>query len=236
VATTEPLTGITVQDQSDPAQGGLQIGALAKAVAPLTIPRYANASARDSASSSFTTAGGVLAEGQYCDLASDNRLYRYDAGAWKWAPWAQGQLCRAEFTDTVNSATNFMTPLAAAATGLPAFNVSTPTVPAGRNLKVSFSGQIMADAAGTSYGFVLAFAGFQRRGVVHIPIASTTAAPVAQQFHIAFMFTTPNATTPATGGITAGGRFAGSGNCYLVCPSNGLDNPMQFLVEDMGAA
>jgi hypothetical protein len=68
LATTEPLTGVTVQDQSDAATGGAQIGNLAKRIAGFTVPRFTSTTTRDAAYSSFVSGGGAMADGMMCTV------------------------------------------------------------------------------------------------------------------------------------------------------------------------
>lgn len=81
MATTEPLTGVTAQDQSDAALGGTQIGALARNIAGFTVPRFASTAARDTAYSAWVTSGKTMADGLMCVAAGV--LYRRINGQWR---------------------------------------------------------------------------------------------------------------------------------------------------------
>jgi hypothetical protein len=81
LASTEPLTGVTVQDQSDAATGGTQIGNLAKTIAPFTVPRFATTGARDTAYNAYVTAGGTMADGMLC--IANGVPYRRIASNWR---------------------------------------------------------------------------------------------------------------------------------------------------------
>lgn len=81
MATTEPLTGVTVQDQSDAATGGQQVGNVAKTLARFTVPRFASTAARDTAYSAMVSGGGTMADGMLCSAAGVP--YRRIGGAWR---------------------------------------------------------------------------------------------------------------------------------------------------------
>lgn len=81
MATTEPLTGVTVQDQSDAATGGAQIGNVAKRIAGFTVPRFTTTSTRDTAYSAFVSGGGTMADGMMCTVAGTP--YRRIGGTWR---------------------------------------------------------------------------------------------------------------------------------------------------------
>lgn len=81
MATTEPLTGVTAQDQSDAALGGTQIGALARNMAGFTVPRFASTAARDTAYSAWVTSGKTMADGLVCIAAGVP--YRRINGQWR---------------------------------------------------------------------------------------------------------------------------------------------------------
>jgi hypothetical protein len=81
VASTEPLTGVTVQDQSDAATGGTQIGSLAKGLAPFTVPRFSTTGARDTQYAAYVTAGGTMADGMRCTV--NGIPYRRIGGTWR---------------------------------------------------------------------------------------------------------------------------------------------------------
>lgn len=80
MASTEPLTGVTVQDQNDAATGGTQIGNLAKAIASYTTPRYSTTSARDAAYSSWVSAGHSMTAGLKCTV--NGKAMIYTGSAW----------------------------------------------------------------------------------------------------------------------------------------------------------
>lgn len=77
MATTDPLTGLTIQDQSDPAQGGFEIGRLLTGLAPYSIPRFATATLRDNA---YTAAGVSLQDGMCCYVGG--RFLERRSGVW----------------------------------------------------------------------------------------------------------------------------------------------------------
>lgn len=81
MAGTEPLTGVTVQDQSDAATGGTQIGNLAKSLARFTVPRFTSTGARDTAYAAMVSAGGTMADGMLCMV--NGVPYRRIAGTWR---------------------------------------------------------------------------------------------------------------------------------------------------------
>jgi hypothetical protein len=112
---------------------------------------------------------------------------------------------------------------------LPAFDVSVSGLPAGRRIRVTFNATVSTDSAPTIYGFILVFAGFQRRVTVTCPIAGNGITLSAS-----YNFTTTTALQTATGGVSTGAVLAGNGPCYLHTTS--YDGPTQFIVEDLGAA
>lgn len=81
MATTDPLTGATIQDQSDAATGGTQIGNAVKNLRSFTIPRFTTTGARDTAYTSFVSGGGVMADGMHCTAAGVP--YRRINGVWR---------------------------------------------------------------------------------------------------------------------------------------------------------
>lgn len=81
MATTEPLTSITVQDQSDAATGGTQVGNLAKALVKFVVTRYATTGARDTAYTNWVAAGGTMADGMLTSAAGVP--YRRISGTWR---------------------------------------------------------------------------------------------------------------------------------------------------------
>jgi hypothetical protein len=81
VASTEPLTGVTVQDQGDAATGGTQIGHLATSLAPFTVPRFTSTANRDAQYSTWVTGGGSMIDGMCCTVAGELQVYR--AGIWR---------------------------------------------------------------------------------------------------------------------------------------------------------
>lgn len=81
MATTEPLTGARVPDQSDGPLGGLQITNAITDLAPHTIPSFANATARDAAYAAWVAAGGTMSHRLHCTVAA--RLLRYTGTAWQ---------------------------------------------------------------------------------------------------------------------------------------------------------
>lgn len=168
-------------------------------------------------------------DGALCYLRDAGRyeIFNGGRGEWSWPRWAQGELARANFTDTnTNPPQPGRTPLALQPTGLPAFAVSVPSLPNGRKLRITFSGVAVADSP-TTYGFVCVFAGVERRGMVQM---MQPGVPVS--FHISYVITTQTAFQLATGGIPAAAIIAGNGGVYL--QSTGLDGPTQFVVEDIG--
>lgn len=81
MATTDPLTGATIQDQSDGATGGTQIGNAVKGLRSFTVPRFASTTTRDTAYSAFVSGGGAMADGMMCTAAGVP--YRRIAGTWR---------------------------------------------------------------------------------------------------------------------------------------------------------
>lgn len=232
----DPWTGARLGVNTDSPLGGQFFAEAVNELGVWTEPTFATAAARDTALANWVANGNTAKDGMRCRTANDKQSWVYLGGQWSWPSEAQGQLTRASYTDSGNSATNGMTPLAAAPTQLPAFNVTVPFLPAGRHIRVTFSGQIMCTgSAPTAFGFVLGMAGTQHRGVVQIAMASSTSNPIPQEFNISYTFDTTSQTTPATGGINSASLWAGSGTCYLVNKAGDIDAPTQLLVEDLGA-
>lgn len=80
MATTEPLTGARVPQQSDGPLGGLQIANAVNDLAPVTLPRFTSTAARDIAYTNWVNAGHTLVDGMVCTAAGV--LYEYKSGAW----------------------------------------------------------------------------------------------------------------------------------------------------------
>lgn len=66
MATTDPITGLSTNNQADFATGGLQIGALLQGLRTMVVPRFASATARDAA---YTAAAVTLVDGMRCTVA-----------------------------------------------------------------------------------------------------------------------------------------------------------------------
>lgn len=220
-----PISGLPYPSGQDSFALRLDMQALATALDSKLVLSFASASERSQKAPSAQ-------DGAWCFLRDVRRYETYSAvaGAWTWPDWAQGVLARAEYVDTNNTPPEpGRTPLSSTPNGLPAFNVAVPNLPAGRQIRVTFSGMISADNA-CNYGFVLVFAGVQRRGGV--PIIWGADAP--ENFHISYVFTTSTSFPSATGGVQTGAILAGSGPAYL--HSTGFDGPTQFVIEDLGGA
>lgn len=82
MATTEPLTGATIYQQTDTASTGQHLGDVVTDLAPYTVPRFATTSARDTAFSAFVAAGGTIANGMTCWCDSPGSYYERQSGAW----------------------------------------------------------------------------------------------------------------------------------------------------------
>lgn len=80
----EPLTGARVPQQSDGPLGGLQITNAIDDVAPLMLHHFADASARDTAWSNWSTAnsGAAIPDGAHCYLTNPGDFYDRYGGAW----------------------------------------------------------------------------------------------------------------------------------------------------------
>lgn len=154
---------------------------------------------------------------------TDTHQYeRWNAGLSAWRPLTEPLwLARSSFqsaSDTV---------LSTSVADLPAFAFTVPLLLANRHIRVEFTVGLKTDSAGTAYGFVLVFAGVQRRFIAQLPIAGTAA-----HFTWAYTFETTGQLTNASGGVPAAGRFAGSGTTSLV--TTGIDGPATLTVTDLG--
>jgi len=78
MATTDPITGMTINDQGDAATGGYQIGQVVVGMRTLVTPRFTTTAARDSA---FAASGVTLIDGMFCTVAG--RLYQRYGGVWQ---------------------------------------------------------------------------------------------------------------------------------------------------------
>lgn len=151
--------------------------------------------------------------------------YRVFAGApyWTWPREPQGILAIREFTGNV--------PLANVVGGarLSAFDIGALYVPAGRSVRVEFTGSISADTTVGSYGFILNFGAPIRRGVIAVPNPGATGA--AQGFTIARSGC--SAGPGSYDGFVVGGRFAGDGFFHLVADALG-EGPAVYTIFDEG--
>lgn len=84
MATSDPLTGATIYQQTDVATTGTHLGDVVTDLAPYTVPRFASAAARDTAYASWVTAGGTMANGML-SVTTDSAggLWVRKSGAWK---------------------------------------------------------------------------------------------------------------------------------------------------------
>lgn len=82
MATTDPLIGATVYNNSDPALGGQQIGDVVSDIVPFVNFRFTSTSTRDSALAAFVAAGGVIEDGMTCWCDSPGSYYDRQFGAW----------------------------------------------------------------------------------------------------------------------------------------------------------
>jgi len=82
VATTEPLTGNTVYQQTDAPLGGQQAGTVVTQMASLVVPRYATAAARDTAFEDWVVAGNSMRDGLQCWLTGTGRQEYTTSGGW----------------------------------------------------------------------------------------------------------------------------------------------------------
>lgn len=231
----DPWTSARLGSNNDAPAGGQFLAELVNELGKWTEPTFPTVAARDTALQNWVANGNVAVDGMRCRTANDKQTWVLIGGVWTWPKAAQGQLAIAKFSDSGNSASNGMTPLAAAPTGLPAFNVSVPSVPAGRNLEVTFAGEIMTTVDKTAFAFVLNFMGFQGRGVIQIPMGSPTSNPIPQKFNITYPITTTAQAAPAIGGVQSASLWAGTGACYLVSRAGDLDQPTYLSVKDVGA-
>jgi hypothetical protein len=202
---------------------------LAAALDSKVVMTFANAQDRDAKA-------GSVQDGAWCYLREVPRYmpqymtYKATAGGWTWPSWSHGLIALAEYVETDNTPPRpGRTPLANDLTGLPAFNVSVPFIPAGRRIKMWFRGSMSADQRETGYQFFMIFAGVQQR--ISIPMI---VADIPHSFYFPHYLTTPTTYTGMTGGILQGGRLFGPGQCFLNTTS--YDGPTQFGVEDLGAA
>lgn len=138
---------------------------------------------------------------------------------WTWPREAQGVLRRQNFTSSVA--------LSATPGTLTALKTEALDVPAGRNLKVGLDFSLSGSAVSMAYGVIIQFAGLERRNICDLNYAN-----VAYHYNHALNL---EVTTAKTGlvGTVFGGLIAGSGT--LTLNGSGIDGPVQFQVEDMGA-
>jgi hypothetical protein len=78
MASTEPLSGVTVYDQNDQALGGQQMGTLATQLGPLLNLRYTTTGARDQAFAAWVAKGNTIPTGASVYVGS--REYVYNGG------------------------------------------------------------------------------------------------------------------------------------------------------------
>lgn len=84
---TEPLTGSRIPDSSFAPNIPQDISNAVRDLADDTVPRYANASARDAAFASWVALGKTIQEGQLSFTQNDKRYWRYtntSVSGWSW--------------------------------------------------------------------------------------------------------------------------------------------------------
>lgn len=101
---TEPLTGARKPAQSDGPLGGLQISNAVDDLAPVTVPYFATASARDTAFANWVAAGHAMRDGLHCYVSSIGDLV-YQGGVWLPAQ-RLGMVMAGEQTSTQSSSTS----------------------------------------------------------------------------------------------------------------------------------
>ena len=225
----DPWTGARLGANTDnPQNGGGYFAEAINEIGKWTVPTFATSSARDAALTNWKANGNTAVDGMRCRTANDKQEWVLIGGTWTWPKGAQGQLCRADFSDV-----NSPTPLQASpAVALSAFTVVyNGVVPAGRHIQVTFTTNFSSDAAGTVYGFVLGFGGSQHR--VFTPPTPSGGTGAATTLTGSYVYDTTVGITNPTAGISAAGRFSGSGNGYLV--TGGLDGVASLVVTDLGA-
>lgn len=82
MATTEPLTGNTIYQQTDAPLGGQQAGTVVTQFAPLVTPRFSSVSARDAAFQSWVTAGNAMRDGLQCFVSGVGHQLFTSAHGW----------------------------------------------------------------------------------------------------------------------------------------------------------
>ena len=82
MATTDPLIGVTIYDNNDPALGGQQLGVVASGIRSFTIPRFTSTSTRDSQFATWVAAGGVIKDGMTCWCDTPGSYYDRQSGVW----------------------------------------------------------------------------------------------------------------------------------------------------------
>lgn len=218
---THPLTGARYPTTGSSPNGPQQIQDAVADLSTQVVPRFATTAARDSAFSTWTSGGNTIAEGMTCFTQADNQLWIYNGTAWSWPEWAQGIIGRSNFTSDGVVISN-------ADSGLPAFDVITPFIPTGRQLRVSVSGKIAIDTGTGIYTFRM-YRGAYSSGTL-LRTADIQVSQGGMYFYAQLIVNTASNLTNQL--WTLGGqRTVGTGTFSIY----GGSGAMQFLVEDLGA-
>jgi hypothetical protein len=218
MASTSPVLGLVVPDDDSPNDPPLHFGAWSK-VLDGTVPRaFANAADRDAAFAAFVAAGGVMNDGMYAHMNDDGRLWRYKGSAWAWPRWAMGEIGYVSRTSQAGPASTLGTwvPVSGLALSF--------TLPSARKVKLTWSGQLFSDQAGTEVlvrindtttskqKFCTATVNFANYGVGTTAVMRESLAAGTYSVQIDIM------------------RLAGPGSAFLTA------DLAELIVEDMGAS
>lgn len=84
MATTDPLTGSTIYQQTDAATGGTQLGDIVRDLRSFTVPRFSSSATRDTGYASFVSDGGTMADGMVSTTTDTaGGLWLRKSGAWR---------------------------------------------------------------------------------------------------------------------------------------------------------
>lgn len=150
------------------------------------------------------------------------RMERWNGSAWEWPKAAQGILSVKPYEAQII--------LSNAATGLPAFDTGTVTLPSRRLIRQTFVANVSVDAIPSIYGFLL-----QRDGVainrlnINPALAGAGYSVTGMTSHI------QNLPAGTYSWSIMGGRMAGNGTFTLTAAPD-FNGPAQHVIEDLGAA
>jgi hypothetical protein len=218
MSSTSPINGLPIPDDDSPNDPPIHFGGFSDVLDDRLLPPFASAADRDAAFANWVTAGGVMHDGMYAHMNDDGRLWRTKGGAWVWPRWAQGEIGYVSRASQAGPASTLGTwvPVSGLALSF--------TLPSARKVKLTWSGQLFSDQAGTEVlvrindtttskqKFCTATVNFANYGVGTTAVRRESLAAGTYSVQIDIM------------------RLAGPGSAFLTA------DLAELIVEDMGAS